>query len=412
MPSCEVFMYQERTMEPLIRRTSGFFPALLITGPRQVGKTSVLEHCAKNARRYVSLDSTENRALAKSDPRLFLERFPPPVLIDEAQYAPELFPYIKEAADRKRRNGLFWLTGSQQFNLMQSISETLAGRVGILRLQGFSQGEKDGAPKAAPFLPKKNFPDRRGRGPKSLREIFRAIWKGSYPALFLAGDGHWELFYSSYVQTYIERDVRKILNVSSELTFMKFMRAAAARTASLLDYASMSRDVGVSETTIKSWISVLNTSGIIYLLQPYSNNSTKRAVKTPKLYFMDTGLACHLTRWNNFSALEEGAYSGAIFETYVVSEILKSYWHNAKEPPVYFYRDKDMREIDIVINQNGKFHPVEIKKKSNPTNDDARHFHVIEDVLGQQRGHGAVVCMAPTHLPIAENVSAVPVWYI
>ena len=198
-------------------------------------------------------------------------------------------------------------------------------------------------------------------------------------------DDNWELFYNSYVQTYIQRDVRQILNISNELTFIKFMKAAAAQTGQLLDYASMARDVGVAETTIKSWISVLNTSGIIFLLQPYSNNLTKRALKTPKMYFMDTGLACYLTRWNNYEALEDGAYAGAIFETYVISEILKSYWHNGKEPFVYFYRDKEKREIDLLIDQNGKLYPIEIKKKSNPDKNDIRHFHVIEDTIKQQR---------------------------
>ena len=220
------------------------------------------------------------------------------------------------------------------------------------------------------------------------------------------------MFYAAYVQTYIERDVRQIINVSNELTFIKFMRAAAAQTGCLLDYASMARDTGVSEPTIKSWLSALHSSGVIYLLQPYSGNLTKRAVKTPKLYFLDTGLACYLTRWNSPEPLEAGAYAGAIFETYVVSEILKSYWHNGKEPPVYFYRNKDMQEIDLLIDLNGTLYPVEIKKKSNPDKRDVRYFRLVENELHRPCGDGAVICMAPTHLPITETAAAVPVGYI
>ena len=380
-----VFMFLSRTLKDYISKVNDFFPIVMITGPRQVGKTSLLEECAKDNRKYVSLDSSEKRTLAQNDPALFLQRFKPPVLIDEIQYAPQLFPYIKEIVDKEKQKGMFWITGSQQFSLMQNVSETLAGRVGIMHLQGFSQSEKFENYQQAPFLPELQNIENRKTNAIGPDNIFHTIWKGSYPAMWLTSDDNWELFYNSYVQTYIQRDVRQILNISNELTFIKFMKAAAAQTGQLLDYASMARDVGVAETTIKSWISVLNTSGIIFLLQPYSNNLTKRALKTPKMYFMDTGLACYLTRWNNYEALEDGAYAGAIFETYVISEILKSYWHNGKEPFVYFYRDKEKREIDLLIDQNGKLYPIEIKKKSNPDKNDIRHFHVIEDTIKQQR---------------------------
>ena len=401
-----------RTLGACIAKVNDFFPVVLITGPRQVGKTSLLEECAKENRKYVSLDSFEKRSLAQNDPALFLQKYKPPVLIDEIQYAPQLFPYIKEIVDREKQKGLFWITGSQQFSLMQNVSESLAGRVGILHLQGFSQAEKFNNGQQTAFLPKMQNIENKKINCVNAATIFHTIWKGSYPSLWLNSDEHWELFYSSYVETYIQRDVKQILNISNELTFMKFMRAAAAQTGQLLDYASMARDVSVAETTIKSWISVLNTSGIIFLLQPYSNNLTKRALKTPKLYFMDTGLACFLTRWNNFEALEEGAYSGAIFETYVISEILKSYWHNGKEPFVYFYRDKEKREIDLLIDLNGKLYPIEIKKKANPDKNDIRHFHLIEDTLKQQQGEGCVVCLSEECLPISSNVYSVPVGMI
>lgn len=405
-------MFLNRTLKNYISKVNDFFPVVLITGPRQVGKTSLLEECAKENRKYVSLDSSEKRNLAQNDPALFLQKYTPPVLIDEIQYAPQLFPYIKEIVDKEKQKGLFWITGSQQFSLMQNVSETLAGRVGIMHLQGFSQCEKFDNYQQLPFLPEiKNIKDRKVNS-VTASNIFHTIWKGSYPALWLGSDDNWELFYNSYVQTYIQRDVRQILNITNELTFIKFMKAAAAQTGQLLDYASMARDVGVAETTIKSWISVLNTSGIIYLLQPYSNNLTKRALKTPKMYFIDTGLACYLTRWNNYEALEEGAYAGAIFETYIISEILKSYWHNGKEPFVYFYRDKEKREIDLIIDQNGKLYPIEIKKKSNPDKNDIRHFHIIEDTIKKEIGEGCVICLAKDYLPIAQNVYSIPVGMI
>lgn len=405
-------MFLNRTLKNYISKVNDFFPVVLITGPRQVGKTSLLEECAKENRKYVSLDSSEKRNLAQNDPALFLQKYTPPVLIDEIQYAPQLFPYIKEIVDKEKQKGLFWITGSQQFSLMQNVSETLAGRVGIMHLQGFSQCEKFDNYQQLPFLPEiKNIKDRKVNS-VTASNIFHTIWKGSYPALWLGSDDNWELFYNSYVQTYIQRDVRQILNITNELTFIKFMKAAAAQTGQLLDYASMARDVGVAETTIKSWISVLNTSGIIYLLQPYSNNLTKRALKTPKMYFIDTGLACYLTRWNNYEALEEGAYAGAIFETYIISEILKSYWHNGKEPFVYFYRDKEKREIDLIIDQNGKLYPIEIKKKSNPDKNDIRHFHIIEDTIKKEIGEGCVICLAEDYLPIAQNVYSIPVGMI
>lgn len=402
-------MFLSRTLKDYISKVNDFFPIIMITGPRQVGKTSLLEECAKDNRKYVSLDSSEKRTLAQNDPSLFLQRYKPPVLIDEIQYAPQLFPYIKEIVDKEKQKGMFWITGSQQFSLMQNVSETLAGRVGIMHLQGFSQSEKFENYQQSAFLPELQNIENRKTNAIGPDNIFHTIWKGSYPAMWLTSDDNWELFYNSYVQTYIQRDVRQILNISNELTFIKFMKAAAAQTGQLLDYASMARDVGVAETTIKSWISVLNTSGIIFLLQPYSNNLTKRALKTPKMYFMDTGLACYLTRWNNYEALEDGAYAGAIFETYVISEILKSYWHNGKEPFVYFYRDKEKREIDLLIDQNGKLHPIEIKKKSNPDKNDIRHFHVIEDTIKQQRGEGCVICLSEEYLPISKNVYSVPV---
>lgn len=405
-------MYIRRSLEATIGAASSFFPVLLVNGPRQVGKTTLLRQCASGKRDYVSLDAMDKREQAQNDPALFLERYRAPLLIDEIQYAPQLLPHIKERVDAARQSGMYWLTGSQQFSLMQGVTESLAGRVGILHLQGLSQAEKDECPEREPFLPSPEAIARRARTPQDLPELFRRIWLGSYPALWHQGDQMRTLFYESYLQTYLERDVRQILNVNNLHTFSVFMRAIAAQTAQVLSLSSLARDISVSVPTIKSWLSVLESSGIIYLLQPYANNLLSRAIKPPKLYFTDTGLACYLTRWDSPAALEAGAYSGAIFETYVVTELFKSYLHHGKRPALYFYRDKDRREIDILLEQNGELHPMEIKKKSAPTLDDIKAFSRVAKQLGRPFAPGAVLCAADTHRPLTEEISVVPVSYI
>ena len=407
-------MYLVRTLEKNIKKVSDFFPVLLVTGPRQVGKTTILQACGSEGRSYVSLDTLENRSLAQNDPALFLQRFKAPLLIDEIQYAPQLFPYIKAMVDEQKQNGMFWLTGSQQFHLMKNVSESLAGRVGILHLEGFSQAERDGQPERPPFLPTPESVEKRASlAPTTdIMSIFHRIWKGAYPKMHWADDGMWQLFYDAYVQTYIERDIRELGNVSSELDFLKFMKVLAARTGQLLNYSDIARDVGVSVPTVKSWVSMLHTSGLIFLLQPYYNNVNSRVIKTPKMYFMDTGLSCYLSGWNTPQTLENGAMSGEILETFVISEIIKSWWHNGKQPNIYYYRDKARREIDIILEENGVLYPMEIKKKSNPNAGDIKSFNVIETVLRRKRGHGAVLCMARTHLPITAEVDAVPIPYI
>lgn len=406
-------MYIKRTIEKVIERVNKSFPVMLITGPRQVGKTTVFKNCELEPRRYVSLDTLDNRELARNDPALFLERFPAPVLIDEIQYAPQLFPYIKAIVDEKQENGMYWLTGSQQFHLMKNVTESLAGRVGVLRLQGFSQNEKLATPNAEPFIPTKEFIEKKAKTSKPInwKELSHIIWKGSYPKLYDADDNDWELFYESYVQTYVERDIRELTAVSNESDFIKFIKSAAARTGQLLNYADMAADVGVSQPTIKAWISILQTSGIIYLLQPYSRNFTTRVVKTPKMYFMDTGLAAYLTAWRTPETLELGAMNGAFLETYVVSEIIKSYWHNGRSPSIFFYRDKNMKEIDLIIEENGKLYPIEIKKKSNPDKNDIKSFSALEK-SGLIIGEGAVLCLCQTHLPITANVNKIPIEYL
>ena len=407
-------MYITRTLEKSIRKVTTFFPVLLVTGPRQVGKTTVLQACADNSRNYVSLDTLEYRKLAQEDPALFLQRFRPPLLIDEIQYAPQLFPYIKAAVDEEKKPGMYWLTGSQQLHLMKNVSESLAGRVGILRLAGLSLAEMDGYPERPPFLPVPESIEARIpiASRTELIPLFHRIWKGSYPTMCGADDAMWQLFYDGYVQTYIERDIRSLGAVSNELDFMTFMKVLAARTGQLLNCSDIARDVGISHPTARAWVSILQTSGVILLLQPYYNNISSRVIKTPKVYFMDTGLACYLTGWNTPQTLEAGAMSGAMLETFVVSEIVKSWWHNGKSPNIYYYRDKDKREIDVLLEENGILYPLEIKKKGHASTADIKAFGAIESVLGRKRGHGAVLCMARTHLPVTGDVDALPVGYI
>ena len=399
-------MYYRRTLTSTIQRASAAFPVVLVTGPRQVGKTTLLEHAAKQGRAYVTLDDPQVRLLAKTDPALFFQTYHTPLLIDEIQYAQELFPYIKMIADREKTPGLFWLTGSQQFHLMKGVTESLAGRVAVLDLQGLSQAEKSGRPNTPPFLPG-NRADPQSKA-LALRAVYELIVKGSFPALFEGTKLDRELFYASYLRTYLERDVRDLLKITDESNFVQFMKAAAARTGQLLNYSDLARDVDVSQNTVKAWLSVLQTSGLVYLLQPYFNNLTSRLIKTPKLYFMDTGLCCYLTGWRTAETLESGAMNGALFETYVVTEIIKSYWHHGRQAPVYFYRDKEMKEIDLVIEENGTLYPIEIKKTASPGSKDIRSFSVLQR-QNTKVGHGAVICLAQRRLPITREVDSVPI---
>jgi len=406
--------YIKRTLEQSITKISNFFPVVLVTGPRQVGKTTVLQNVANTPTTYVSLDTLANRDLAQKEPELFLQRFPAPVLIDEVQYAPQLFPYIKAIVDKENKPGMYWLTGSQQFHLMRNVSESLAGRVGILHLDGFSQDEKNGNPLAAPFLPTTEYIESKAGKAKTLdiNNIYEIIWRGSYPKMFGASNNLWQLFYESYLQTYIERDVKNFSAVGDTMAFVSFMRVLAARTGQELNYSDIARDIGVSAPTIKSWLSVLETSGLVFLLHPYYNNVTNRIIKAPKVYFIDTGLAAFLTGWNTSEALANGSMAGSIFETYVISEIIKSYWYNGRIPNVYYYRDKFGAEVDIIIEENGKLYPVEIKRTATPNKADAKHFHIIEDVLKRPCGSGAIICNAVTHLPFANDVNVIPVSYL
>ena len=406
-------MYK-RTMAHIIQQVNDSFPILLVTGPRQVGKTTLFEMCADDDRNYVTLDDLDARALAQNDPGLFVQTYPAPLFIDEVQYAPALFSYIKIAVDKEKKNGMYWLTGSQKFHLMKGITESLAGRVAVLDLLGLSRAELDqrgGASK--PFLPNSEWlqhASKTATKSASLMDVYEQIWTGSFPAVNAYRDT-WDIFYRSYIQTYIQRDVRDLLNITDEITFHKFLGAVAARTGQLLNYTKLGRDVGIDNKTAKAWLSVLEASGLVYLLRPYHDNLTKRVVKTPKLYFLDTGLCCYLTKWTEFKALEAGAMSGAILETFLVSEILKSYWHNGKTANIYFYRDLDQKEVDLIIESGDTLYPVEFKKTGTPSRTASKNFHVLKK-LAKNIGPGVVLSFIAKPVPLSQEVTAVPICYM
>lgn len=401
--------YLYRTLAEDIRRVSKTFKVLLINGARQIGKTTLLKHTAEPERKYVTLDNPSDLLLAKTDPKGFFDIYSPPVLIDEIQYAPELFPYIKMLADNSDTPGLVWMTGSQQYNMMQGITESLAGRVAIMDLYGFSVYETEGkGTLQKPFLPS-NPPQNLLRN-RSIIETFRVIWQGSFPAVINLGEKDRRSFFDSYIRTYIERDVRQIINIGNEAAFITFLKVVAARTSQELNIEDIARNVNISPTAARNWLSVLKTSGLVYLLQPYFKNITKRLVKTPKLYFTDTGLAAHLAGWTTPEALEAGISAGAFFETFVVSEILKSYCHNGETPQLSFFRDEKGKEIDLLIFQNGKYYPIEIKKHATPTMNDISAFKIFNKI--EETGPGNEICLTSQIQPLATDVNAISIWNI
>jgi uncharacterized protein len=408
-------MYR-RTLCRTVDEVNHSFPVLLVTGPRQVGKTTLLEMCSEKGRGYVTLDDLDLRNLAINDPGLFLQKFPAPLLIDEVQYAPQLFSYIKIKVDKEKKKGMYWLTGSQKFHLMKGISESLAGRVAIIDLLGFARSELDNRKGSClPFIPESkwiNAARQRKKDPTSLQDAYHQIWQGSFPQVNVdRKPSTRQRFFSSYIQTYLQRDVRDILGVSNETVFHNFLCAVAARSGQMLNYADLARDAAIDNKTAKSWLSVLETSGLVYLLKPYYRNVTKRLIKTPKLYFLDTGLCSYLTKWPDSQSLEAGAMSGAILETYLFSEILKSYWHNGLDAPFFFYRDTDQKEVDLVIEQGDTLYPVEFKKTATPSITATKHFKVLEK-LDKKVGDGAVICFVEKDIPLSETVTAIPVKYL
>ena len=405
----------QRTLTKTIKEISKSFPVLLLTGPRQVGKTTLFEMCSTQKMQYVTLDDLDVRQMAQNDPGLFIQTYKTPLIIDEVQYAPQLFSYIKIAVDREKKNGMYWLTGSQKFHLMKGITESLAGRVAIVDLLGFSNAEIEAREKIKPFIPDLkwiNEARKKIKKPKQLDAIYKQIWRGSFPKVNVdKKESTRQIFYSSYIRTYLQRDVKDILKISDETAFYNFLSAVASRTGNLLNYNDLARDVGIDNKTAKAWLSILETSGLVYVLNSYHNNLTKRLVKTPKIYFLDTGICTYLTKWTDAKSLQNGAMSGAILETYIFTEILKSYWHNGLEPNFYYYRDTDQKEIDLVIETAETLYPIEFKKTATPSNTASKNFSALEK-FNKKIGHGAVICFVEKDIPLSKSVTAIPVGYI
>ena len=389
------------------------YPVLLLTGPRQVGKTTMLEHLIEvegKGRKKVSLDDLTLRELAKTDPKMFFQLYQPPLLIDEVQYAPELFPYIKIMVDERHQPGDFWLTGSQLFKMMEGVQESLAGRVALLHLSPLSQSEIMKRPPEPPFSLELPLLSERQNGRQMLNtpEVFQRIHQGGMPALVTGTYSNASIFYSSYIDTYMERDVRRLSNDIDSLKFLRFLRSVAARTSQQVNYKGIADDAEIDQTTAKNWLHVLEALGIIFLLEPYSNNVLKRTVSTPKLYFYDSGIVCYLTRWSSPETAMEGAMSGALLENYTVAEIIKTYQNAGQEPFLYYYRDKDAREIDLILEQDGKLFPIEIKKMASPPKKLTKVFDLI-DKSPLQRGTGAILCMADQLGAFDQNNLIVPI---
>lgn len=405
--------YIVRNLENIVNQVTKEYPVVLVTGPRQVGKTTMLRKLMEGTGRgYVTLDDLNERNVAKNDPELFLQLHRPPILIDEVQYAPELFTYIKMNVDKNSEPGLFWLTGSQVFKLMRGVQESLAGRVAVLSLTSLSQAEISGST-AKPFTVDLEALAMRkaGRKEADAREIFERIYRGSMPAIVNGTNSNNQIFYRSYVSTYIERDVRELSESIDALKFFRFIIAVAARCGQMVNVAEIAGDADINQVQAKNWLGILETLGIIFYLHPYFNNLLKRLVKTPKLFFYDTGLVCYLTKWSSAETLESGAMNGAILENYVVAEIRKTYLNCGKEPFLYYYRDKDAREIDIVLEHDGVLNPVEIKKTSNPGTELTKVFKLL-DKSSVPRSKGAVICMKPALGAIDRDNYIVPVWMI
>ena len=418
--------YKTRTIEESLNSLIGKCPVIMVTGSRQVGKTTLLNHLVSTSKEkinYVSLDNLLVRSQAIEDPELFLRNYETPLIIDEFQYAPQLLSYIKIKIDNARQNEMFgdgketgtlyYLTGSQVFETMKDVSESLAGRIGILDLYGFSTREIENI-KEPIFIPDiKLLKNKQKVATKSINEIFEKIINGSYPDVNNNNGDNREQFYEDYIRTYIERDIRKLINIKDENKFIKFISSVAARTAQEYNAMDIANDIAVDSKTVDEWMSILKNTNLVYMLQAYSNNNVQKAIKRPKIYFMDTGLACYLTGYVNSKTLEISAYNGAIFETYIVSEIVKSYTNNGKNPKtrLYYYRDTNQKEIDLLVFYNNIVYPIEIKKSANPGKTALKNFDIVNK-FGVEVGNGIILCMVQNIMAIDENNYYVPIEYI
>lgn len=419
--------YINRTIETKFKKIQNNYPVILVTGPRQSGKSTMLEYITSKINQkinYVTLDDLNNRAQAQSDPELFLRSHETPLLIDEFQYAPNLLSYIKIIVDNKRKEELFssksseskplyYLTGSKVFETMEEASESLAGRVGILDLYPLSTREIEGKSENI-FIPDiKKIKKTEPLDSLSTSQIFERIFRGSYPELYKNKNMDVEMYFSSYLRTYMERDVRQLINVKNEVKFLKFISSVAARTGQEYNATDIATDVGIDNDTVNSWMSILKNSYLVYLLPPHMNNNVGRIIKRPKIYFMDTGLASYLTGYVSSETLERSSYSGAIFETYIVSEIIKSYTNNGRDPRLhlYYYRDNHQKEIDLLVIDGDNIYPVEIKKNSNPGLNAIKNFDVVSK-FEMNSPNGVVLCMSSEIRALDKNNYVVPIEYI
>ena len=405
-------MYINRHILPYLERMKKQFRVLLITGSRQVGKSTLLKNKLLPEYDYVTLDDFSDLSIAQKDAALFFKNHPLPVIVDEVQRAPNLFLQIKLLADNSEEKGKIILTGSQSYKLLSNASDSLAGRVCIINMSSLSLREKYGIDFNTEFLPTEEYISKRKKSVKTYANLWNHIWRGSMPEL--ADDTiEWEAFYRSYIRTYIDRDVADLIDVKNLVKFNNFMQCIASRVGELFNADSLARDVGVTSKTISQWTSILESSGVIKLLQPYEKNVSNRAVKTPKIYFMDTGLVCHLVGWSSSQVAMNGAMSGSLFENFVISEIIKSYYnsgHDSKD--IYFYRDKDKKEIDLIIEKDNILYPIEIKKSAQPTIDMATSLSVLHKIPGKTVGQGCILCQCDKMHYLSDNVAALPVEYI
>ena len=404
--------YIPRSIEAYIKDIISQFKVLLITGARQVGKTTMLKKCLGNDYEYVVLDDINELEQAQKDPALFFKSHDFPILIDEVQLAPQLFRQIKLLVDKSEKKGLVCLTGSQTFRLIQNAGESLAGRICIIDMAGLSLRELYNIKFQVPFIPTSEYIKKREKKIIQYENIWQKIHRGSMPEL-ADSNIKWDQFYRSYIRTYINRDIRDLIKAANVTTFNKFLISIAARTGELYNAATIANDIGVSLKTVQEWTNMLEGSGIIKLIHPFERNITKRAIKTPKIYFLDTGLVCSLVGWTTPTVAQNGAMSGSLFETFVVSEIIKSYLNAGKDSSnIYFYRDHNQNEIDLLIEENAVLYPIEIKKSAHPQLEMAKAFSQLKTIPNYSVGHGAILCQIDKKIELSDDVTALPIEYL